>query len=83
MNICLAGQNRRAGYATDYFEFCRSKKTRANHQHKLQTKFTRINCHKYSFFVRTTKLWNDLPEEVIASANEPNVRIFKDRLKNT
>ena len=66
---------------TDHFEFCKSKKTRANHPYKLQTKSTRIDCHKYSFFVRIIKLWNNLPSDVVNSVDEPNISIFKARLK--
>ena len=36
----------------DYFEFCRSKNTRANHPYKIQTKLAQVNSSKYSFFVR-------------------------------
>ena len=43
----------------DYFEPCRSKMTRANHQYKIQTKSARVNCFKYSFFVRIIKPWNN------------------------
>ena len=39
----------------DYFEFCRSKNTRANHPFKIQTKLVKVNSFKYSFFVRIVK----------------------------
>ncbi len=58
---------------SDHFEFCKSKKTRANHPYKLQTKSTTINCHKYSFFVGIITLWNNLPSDVVNSADEPNI----------
>ena len=45
---------------TDYFELCRSTKTRSNHQYKIQTKLVKLICYKYSFFVKIIKVWNDL-----------------------
>jgi hypothetical protein len=66
---------------SDYFEHCQSKKTRANHPYESQTKFTRVDCHKYSFFVKLIKLWNDLPSIVVNCGNEPDIRTFKARLK--
>ena len=48
----------------DYFEFCRSKNTRANHPFKIQTKLAKVNFFKYSFFVRIVKKWNSLPNHL-------------------
>ena len=66
---------------SDYFELCRSTKTRANHQFKIQTKLAKINSYKYSFFVRIVKPWNDLPNNVVNCPNGPNVSKLKRRLK--
>ena len=41
----------------EYFEYCRSKNTRANHPYKLQTKLAKVKAPKYSFFVRIIKDW--------------------------
>ena len=46
---------------SDYFELCRGTKTRSKHQYKIQTKLAKLNCYKYSFFVKIIKFWNDLP----------------------
>ena len=50
---------------SDYFELCKSTKTRSDHQYKIQTKLAKLNCYKYSFFVKIIKFWNDLPSNVI------------------
>ena len=36
----------------------------ANHCYKLKFKSARLNCYKYSFFVRIVNLWNKLPKDV-------------------
>ena len=33
-------------------------------QYKIQTKLARVNCFKYSFFVRIIEPWNNLPDHV-------------------
>ena len=63
----------------DYFEYCKSKSTRANHQYKIQTKSARVNSLKYSFFVRIIKPWNSLPDHVFKE--ETNINRFKTCLK--
>ena len=65
-----------------YFELCKSTKTRSNHQYKIQTKLAKLNCYKYSFFVKIIKFWNDLPSNVINCHDSPNISKFKLRLKN-
>ena len=65
---------------SDYFELCKSTKTRSNHQYKIQYKI-QLNCYKYSFFVKIIKFWNDLPSNVINCHNNPNINKFKLRLK--
>ena len=67
---------------SDYFELCKSTKTRSNHQYKIQYKI-QLNCYKYSFFVKIIKFWNDLPSNVINCHvhDSPNIK-FKLRLKN-
>ena len=67
---------------SDYFELCKSTKTRSNHQYKIQTKIAKLNCYKYSFFVKIIKFWNDLPSNVINCHDSPNINKFKLRLKN-
>ena len=63
----------------DYFEFCRSKNTRANHPYKIQTKLAKVNSFKYSFFVRIVKDWNSLPNHLFTE--EINLNKFKKGLK--
>jgi hypothetical protein len=64
---------------SDFFEWCRVKSTRANHAYKLCVKASRVNCYKYSFFVRTIGLWNALPKYVL-EAN--NFSAFKKAMKD-
>jgi hypothetical protein len=64
---------------SDFFEWSRVKSTRANHAYKLCVKASRVNCYKYSFFVRTIGLWNALPKYVL-EAN--NFSAFKKALKD-
>ena len=54
----------------DYFEFCRSKNTRANHPYKIQHELAKVN----SFFVRIVKGWNSLPNHLFT--DEINVNNF-------
>ena len=67
---------------SDYFELCRSSKTRSKHQYKIQTKLAKLNCYKYSFFVKVIKFRNDLPSNVVNCRDSPNINNFKLRLKN-
>ena len=66
---------------SDYFELCKSIKTRSNHQYKIQYKI-QLNCYKYSFFVKIIKFCHDLPSNVINCHDSPNINKFKVRLKN-
>ena len=67
---------------SDYFELCRSTKTRSKHRYKIQNKLAKLICCKYSFFVKVIKLWNDLPCNTINCNDSPNIKKFKLRLKN-
>ena len=49
---------------SDFFEFA-SKRTRSNHNYKLQVKSPNCNCYKYSFFVKIIREWNDLPANML------------------
>ena len=62
----------------DFFEFA-SKRTRSNHNYKLQVKSANCNCYKYSFFVKIIREWNDLPANVVEIGN---LRRFKIALKS-
>ena len=53
---------------SDFFEFA-SKRTRSNHNYKLQVKSANCNCYKYSFFVKIIREWNDLPANVVEIGN--------------
>jgi hypothetical protein len=63
----------------NFYEWSRVKSIRANHAYKLCVKASRVNCYKYSFFVRTIGLWNALPKYVL-EAN--NFSAFKKALKD-
>ena len=63
---------------SDFFEFA-SKRTRFNHNYKLQVKSANCNCYKYSFFVKIIREWNDLPANVVEIGN---LRRFKIALKS-
>ena len=65
---------------SDYFELCRSTKTRFSYQYKIQTKLAKLNCYKYSFFVKLIKFGNDLPSNVVNCHDSPNINKFKLRL---
>ena len=56
---------------------------RSNHQYKMQTKLTKLNCYKYSFFVKIIKFWNNLPSNVINCHNIQNTNKFKLRFKKS
>ena len=62
----------------DFFEFA-SRRTRSNHNYKLQVKSANCNCYKYSFFVKIIREWNDLPANVVEVGN---LRRFKIALKS-
>ena len=68
----------------DYFEYCRSKNTRANHPYKVQTKLAKVNSFKYSFFGRIVKDWNNLPNHLFTdeiSVNRIPKKGFKSWMK--
>ena len=56
----------------------------SNIQPSLRSRYTiprsRINAHKYSFFPRTTKLWNNLPPDI---CNSPDLGSFRAGLLKT
>ena len=58
--------------------------TQVTRQGKTGKKYIAIGCktndYKYSFFPRTTKDWNDLPNTTV---NAPSIEAFKNRLKVT
>ena len=62
----------------DFFEFTKVRSTRANHSFKLYVKAARINCYKFSFFVRVVKMWNNLPKDIVEA---DGFRSFKQKLK--
>ena len=63
---------------SDFFEFA-SKRTRSNHNYKLQVKSANCNCYKYSFFVKIIREWNDRPANVVEIGN---LRRFKIAVKS-
>ena len=53
---------------------------RSDNSHAYHIPFSRTNYHKFSFFPRTTREWNHLPEDVVTSSS-PDA--FKEALKTT
>ena len=62
----------------DYFEFSKLSSTRSNHRFKLYVKPARVNCFKYSFFIRIVKPWNSLPTETVEAED---IGVFKRNLR--
>jgi hypothetical protein len=62
----------------EIFEYKPSNKTIVNHKCTLYTKLPRINCYKYSFFVRVVQPWKALSSHV---AEAENLATFKSQLK--
>jgi hypothetical protein len=62
-----------------FFEYPKDNRTRANHKYKLYLKAAKINCYKYSFFVRIVSKWNNLPSEIVESncPQQPTNRLRK------
>ena len=61
----------------DFFEFSKVGSTRANHPFKLYVKSARLDCYKYSFFIRIVSKWNDLPRDIVEAENPHH---FKNKL---
>ncbi len=61
-----------------FFEYSKDKRTRANHKYKLYFKAAKINCYKYSFFIRIVSKWNNLPSEIVESNS---LQQFTNRLR--
>jgi hypothetical protein len=51
-----------------------NSKTRSNHSKKMQHYHTKSDVFKYSFFPRTTRNWNQLPDTI---AETPDLVSFK------
>ena len=64
---------------SEVLEYRHSKRTRSNHQYTLYPKLPKINCYKYSLFVRIISEWNSLPCSVV---EVNNIREFKRELKS-
>ena len=54
--------------------------TRSNNNHKFHIPYAKKDVYKYSFFPRTIKKWNALPNEVV---NAPDINCFKTKLIST
>ena len=59
-----------------YFSSATNFRTRG-HSCKLLTHPCRVDAHKYSFFPSIVEKWNNLPEEVVSSAN---LDVFRSKL---
>ena len=56
-----------------------TRSTRGSHNRSFQVPYSRQNCHLYSFFPSTVRLWNGLPQEVVSA---PSVAAFHSRISN-
>ena len=65
-----------------FFEFNTSR-TRG-HSYKLSVKSSRVNCHKFHFFNRVVKVWNNVPERIVTleKLNQFKSEIFKPNVKH-
>ena len=52
-----------------FFEYPKDNRTRENRKFKLYLKAAKINCYKYSFFVRIVSIKNNFPSEIMESNN--------------
>ena len=70
-------------YDTNVTEFIKwrrdfsSRETGRGNQKKMFTQRTKLDLRKYSFTVRATKAWNNLPNKVV---DAKNLNTFKNRL---
>ena len=61
-----------------YFSF-KTTSTRSKHQFILSIPNSRVNCYRYSFFIRVSFLWNSLPSNIVDSTQYYS---FKSNFKN-
>ena len=64
----------------DFFEFSKVGSTRANHPFKLYVKSARLDCYKYSFFIRIVSKRNDLPRDIVKAES---LHHFKNKSHHT
>ena len=65
---------------SDFFEFAKSTRTRANHDrdYKLYLRSVVCNCYKYSSFLCLANNWNDLPRYIV---HAESLSAFKSKLR--
>lgn len=61
----------------DFLVFSKVGSTRANHPFKLYVKSARLNCYRYSFFIRIVPTWNDRPRDIVQAES---LYHFKNKL---
>ena len=62
----------------EFSKFCSlSTSNTRGHPLKLNVVGSRVNCHKYHFFNRTIKVWNDVPANIITI---DSLNLFKKRI---
>ena len=54
-----------------------SSEQRANHPFKSCVKSARLDCYKYSFFIRIVSKWNDLPRDLVEAES---LHHFKNKI---
>ena len=68
----------------DFFKFSKVGSTRVNHPFKLYDKSARLDCYKYSFFIRIVSKRNDLPRDIVEAEslhhfkNKPHHYLFNN-----
>ena len=64
----------------DYFEYCDRKYNFRSHNFTVKPKFC-ANADQFRnfFFIRITKVWNNLPHDLVSA---PNIAIIRKSLKN-
>ena len=60
----------------NYLQFSKERRTRNSHAYKFQMPFVSKNSLKFSFFLRSSSEWNQLPAEVMLS---PSLAMFKEK----
>ena len=60
----------------NYLQFSKETRTRNSHAYKFQMPFISKNALKFSFILRSSSEWNQLPAVVMLS---PSLAVFKEK----
>ena len=61
----------------EYLQEANTRNTRNSHTQKYQTYHTNTDTYKHSFFPKTIKEWNNLPQNIIGS---PSINTFHNKV---